>query len=128
MINTDECWFYAGHINSNGYGLVFSEGKRIYAHRVMYEAHKNGVPKGLQIDHLCRNRRCVNPEHLEPVSRKDNILRGNGLTAINARKTHCINGHPFDKMNTYIVIAGRKCRECIRINMRKRYKKLHTPR
>lgn len=111
------CWIYAGHINSNGYGLVFGNGKRMYAHRVMYNLFKP-IKKGQQLDHLCRNRQCINPEHLEPVSRRVNILRGNGVAAQRARQTQCVNGHPFNAVDNR---GHRRCNTCNR-NWIKQYR------
>jgi hypothetical protein len=73
------------------------------------------VPDGLELDHLCRNPGCVNPDHLEPVTHKENMLRGFNPSATNARKTHCHKGHFFDAENTYIATTGaRRCRTCLR--------------
>lgn len=122
MIRTDDCWHFAGHINSNGYGIVFSQGKRFYAHRLML-----GNPSvKLQVDHLCRNRRCINPNHLELVSRRVNIIRGISPAGLNARKTHCLNGHKFTKENTLLSKDGRRCRTCNNRRMRDRYNRSYT--
>lgn len=103
------CHLWQGHIDKAGYGKVF----RNSAHRACYVAAKGPVPAGLHLDHLCRTPRCVNPEHLEPVTNKVNILRGVSFSAVNARKTHCSNGHPFDDANTYSPPrGGRTCRAC----------------
>ncbi len=107
------CWIWMGVIDSSqGYGKFFINGKQIWAHKFSF----GKVPAGKQLDHLCRNRKCVNPTHLEPVTRKENILRGEGFSAINARKTHCVNGHPFDGVNSYTKMRGislrRICRAC----------------
>lgn len=88
------CWLYRG-ITKQGYAIVRQ--RKVYrtAHRVFYELIKGPVPRGKILDHLCRNRRCVNPKHLEPVTHRVNILRGQGAGARNFRKTHCKWGHPF---------------------------------
>lgn len=106
------CWeWIAG--KSLGYGVVRWRGKKSYAHRVFYEALVGQIPDGKTIDHLCRNRACVNPEHMEPVSRGENVLRGEGRTAANARKTHCPMGHLLAGDNLKRGEAGtRKCRIC----------------
>lgn len=79
-----------------------------------HELHKGPIPEGLVIDHLCRNRGCVNPDHLEAVTQRENILRGEGLAAANARKTHCPKGHPYSGENLYVVPSSgrRQCRIC----------------
>jgi hypothetical protein len=101
------CWTWTACILQNGYGGVRLKGKLMRAHRVVYELLVGKIPDGLQLDHLCRNRKCVNPAHLEPVTQKENMRRGNGACAINARKTHCKSGHEFTKENT-----RRRCRIC----------------
>lgn len=85
------------------------------AHRVSYETFVGPIPAGLTLDHLCRNTLCINPAHLEPVTIKENVLRGDGPTARNARKTHCDRGHAFDETNTGPnANGGRSCRACKR--------------
>ncbi len=115
-----ECLLRTGYVRKDGYSL-FSVGSRIdYAHRFAYELFASTIPEGLEVDHLCRNRRCVNPAHLELVTSVVNTLRGEGPTAQNARKTHCPKNHPFDTVNTYIDKRGhRYCRECERQKSRR---------
>ena len=101
-----KCWLWAGNIDpSNGYGR-FSQTK---AHRLVYEALVGEIPEGLDLDHLCRIRACVNPEHLEPVTRKVNILRGEGMGAKYARDPYCAKGHQKDRVN---INGTRWCSSC----------------
>jgi hypothetical protein len=99
-----------------GYGKFTIESKRIAAHRWNYEQRYGPIAKGLQLDHLCGIRHCVNPDHLEPVTAKRNINRGRRF---NAEKTHCIHGHEFNSENTYWWKEERYCRTCRRIRKRK---------
>lgn len=117
IVSTNECWLWAGMVNSNDYGCiqVKIDGKwrSRQAHRIVYEALIGEIPKGLVLDHLCRTPRCVNPDHLDPVTDKENILRGIGMGAINAKRTHCMYGHEFNLTNTYWrKSGGRRCRTC----------------
>jgi hypothetical protein len=95
------CWLWRGYIDSKGYGRVgMSRGQMPLAHRVVYEILVGPI-ESETLDHLCRNRACVNPAHLEEVSMNENWRRGESLTAINSRKTHCVRGHEFTSENTY---------------------------
>jgi hypothetical protein len=108
-----QCWMWTGLVLPCGYGRLSVDGKQVYAHRYSYEQTVGPIPEGLELDHLCRVRACVNPNHLEPVTRRENIRRGVSVVAANAVKTHCRNGHPFDEANTYIrANGGRECRPC----------------
>lgn len=113
---TDACWLWKGYRMPNGYGQ-FSEtmGKKWYAHRWAFTCEVGPVPLGLDLDHLCRNRLCVRPSHLEAVTRRTNLLRGATLPAANAAKTHCVHGHEFTPENTARSAVGhRSCRTCSR--------------
>ena len=104
------CWIWEGS-TANGYGRIGRDG----AHRVAYRALAGEVPEGKELDHICRLRACVNPEHLEPVTRRDNLLRGSTIAARNAAATHCPRGHEYSEENTYYRPSGaRKCRACQR--------------
>ncbi len=109
------CWLWMGGVNRDGYGHIRGyENRRIGVHRFAYELLVGSIPEGLEIDHLCRVRRCVNPEHLEPVPHRVNVLRGQAPSSANAHKTHCVHGHEFTPENTYVEPSNgyRKCRTC----------------
>lgn len=114
QIDANGCWVWTKNKDSDGYGrFPLNDGTTTSAHRAAYETWVGEIPAGLTIDHLCRNRACFNPDHLEPVTVKENILRGNGLGARNARKTHCPQGHPYEGTNLVVRPNGqRRCREC----------------
>lgn len=112
----DGCWEW-DHISpgTGGYGVVRYNGRQMVAHRAVYEILVGPIPEGLTLDHLCRNRACVRPDHLEPVSMRENVLRGKAVTAEHAVKTHCPAGHLYDEANTYMgsLQGGRfRCRKC----------------
>lgn len=114
--HTQGCIEWNGALDQDGYGRV---GDWEMAHRVAYESERGPIPAGLQIDHLCRNRRCVNTKHLEAVTRRENILRGIGPTAVNARKTQCDAGHALAGDNLRVSPNGRReCKECGRVRWR----------
>ena len=116
------CWIWTAHLVRNGYGH-FRIGSRtdgshtmVYSHRFSYEERRGPVPDGLQLDHLCRNRACVNPDHLEAVTAAENVRRG-----IRPEKTHCPSGHSYDATNTGVNRKGVKvCRMCRRLDSQRR--------
>jgi len=113
VVNDDGCWVWTGATNGIGYGKLRVDGRIIYAHRAMYEREVGAIPEGLELDHLCRVALCINPGHLEPVTCRINLLRGEGVTAKNAAKTHCPQGHEYSPDNLYLVKNGsRLCRKC----------------
>ena len=116
------CWIPRRNPKRHGYVYVMASGMNYRAHRLIYEVLVGPIPEGLQIDHLCRKRPCINPLHLEPVTARQNVLRGNTTAAQHAAQTHCQDGHLFDLANTQINAAGhRHCRECNRIRKRREY-------
>lgn len=107
----DFCWTWTGAVNSRGYGCIGVNRKSQLAHRVSYELHVGPIAAGLQIDHLCQNKRCINPAHLEAVTGRVNCSRTDAAT-----KTHCANGHAYTADNTIWrkrgALTHRACREC----------------
>lgn len=135
---TDTCWLWTGRLNKPapmGYGRLSIKGNEIIAHHVSYILAKGDIPEGKEIDHLCRVRQCVRPDHLEAVTGKENKRRGFSPLAINSRKTHCPRKHPLSGENLYVDKLGRRCcRACANKNSRDWYyrtgtyaSKLRTP-
>ncbi len=116
------CWIWQGDKVKGGYGRTCVDGRKWLSHRASYAAHKGPIPDGLTIDHLCKREPCCNPDHLEPVTMKENTMRGNSFSRINAEKTHCALGHPFEGDNLYRYKDGRReCRTCMIVRQRAYY-------
>jgi|SRR5688500_12907487 len=118
IVSPSGCWCWTGCYSHNGYGLAKLNGSMTATHRAAYAALVGPVPPGKQLDHLCRNRACCNPAHLEPVSPRENVLRGMGRSATNAQKETCPRGHRYDYVN---VNGQRGCSECNRESCRRWY-------
>jgi len=112
------CWLWIGGYVRHGYGgFNVSRMKNSHAHRVAYELWKGPIPPKFDVDHLCRVKCCVNPDHLEAVSHRENVLRGEGLAAKEAKRTHCVRGHEYSDSNTVRFPKHpqkRYCRTCIK--------------
>jgi hypothetical protein len=120
-IKNDGCWDRIGRLSTGGYAVITVNGHLFRSHRFLFEKIIGPIPDGLFIDHLCRNRACSNPLHLEPVTSRENTLRGIGITSINAKKTHCKNGHLLSGKNLNekkAKMGGRACRICNTISKR----------
>lgn len=117
-VSSSGCWEFTGRrMTKNGYGLA----RGTTAHRAVYKLFCD-IPEGLVLDHRCRNRRCCNPLHLDPVTQQTNVLRGIGLAAENKRKIRCRHGHPFEGANVRLNSKGQRiCRECHRRRELARY-------
>lgn len=110
------CWLFTGRLDDNGYPRLLVEGLNAYAHRFSYEHHVGSVPAGLHLDHICRNRPCVNPAHLEAVTCRVNVLRGESPGAKAVRSNECKRGHSLN--NAYSWGGKRQCRTCRQIRQR----------
>jgi HNH endonuclease len=115
-----DCWPWSGKIAQHGYGVIYCDKTMTYAHRLFYESFVGPIPADHEIDHLCRNRSCVRPDHMEAVTSRENTVRGVSPWAVNARKTHCYRGHELSPENTHLYRGWRICRAC---NRRKNHEK-----
>jgi hypothetical protein len=128
----NECWPWLAYLNKDGYGQ-FVGGGEVLSHRFAYISLVGPIPEGLTLDHLCRNRWCQNPKHLEAVTMRENARRGESIPAQNARKTHCKHGHQLSGDNLYLYENGkqgrpsRRCKTCLRDNARRYAERKRKP-
>lgn len=118
------CWIWTGPTNGVGYGRISLNKKLQYPHRIAYALYVGEIPDGLQVDHRCRTRDCLNPSHLEAVTASENVRRSTGPDVTRVRQanvTHCPEGHAYDAANTHIDSGSRRCRKCARDRARERY-------
>jgi len=119
LIEVSDCWDWRGRIDRDGYGRYGKRG--VLAHRVTWTLLVGPIPDGYHVDHLCRNKGCVNPDHLEPVTAGTNVrrtppgMKGRHHNRVNSRKTECMRGHPLSGQNLYVTPSGyRNCKTCRR--------------
>jgi len=126
----NDCWLWMGCRFRSGYGLLSPGGRAhsVYAHRWAYQHFVGPIPAGLEISHKCGNPSCVNPEHLQAVTHRQNLCETKTSTRINAEKTHCVHGHEYTPENTHRTKKGwRACRDCQRQSLRERYNRNREP-
>lgn len=118
-VSESGCWIWSDALSTGGYGQYWTGDKAVMAHRYSYEKAGNDIPNGMEIDHLCRVRCCVNPAHLEPVTRAENMRRA---VPFRSETTHCKHGHEYKPENTYInkKTGVKQCKECHRLREAKR--------
>lgn len=112
VVSTTGCWIWQLARTAAGYGTLRVDGLVVYAHRYFYETHVGPIPPNRVIDHLCRVPPCVNPAHLEAVTQRLNIERGDAPKTGWTHKTHCVHGHEFTPANTYVNHGKRSCKAC----------------
>lgn len=131
-ITEDGCWLWRGRLNRIGYGFCYADGRMQMAHRVVYERLVGPIPPELELDHLCRVRACVNPDHVEPVTHSENIRRAVPFSdwgGFQRAKTHCSKGHAFTPENTYLINGRwRQCRMCTKLRGYSRYQSHYKER
>jgi hypothetical protein len=122
VVDPSGCWLWTRCLDRDGYGNQRFQGRLQKSHRVSYQILRGPIPPNLTIDHLCRVRHCVNPEHMECVTPIENVMRGEGVGVRFSRATHCVNGHEFTTDNTLVFNGGRYrcCRMCAKLRMRRR--------
>jgi HNH endonuclease len=121
---TGVCWEWNGRVENNGYGRFQIGNVKFLAHRAVYEILVGDIPQNMVLDHLCKNRRCVNPDHLSVTTQEENNRRSGSITSKNIVKTSCPSGHPYDKTNTKVWVRpnGRKMRYCAQCRRDQYYK------
>ncbi|MDX2309344.1 MAG: HNH endonuclease [Hyphomicrobium sp.] len=119
--SADDCWPWLGPLNAKGYGRFAANGSVEMAHRSSVRLSGRDIPPGFEVDHICRNRRCVNPSHLRVVTHQENLLSGQTIAAANAAKTHCRKGHPLSTGNLVQGSGKRVCKECRRARSEAEY-------
>lgn len=115
------CWISDRAMNEAGYTKIGVRRRSYYTHRLAYEVFVGSIPESMHLDHLCRQPACCNPQHLEPVTPRENVMRGNSHVVAQAAQTHCKYGHAYAEANTGVCAGKRYCRECNRENCRRRY-------
>jgi len=121
--NPDPCWLWVAGLQGGGYGQLWVNGKHEQSHRISYEFANGDIPDNLEIDHICRVRTCVNPNHLRAVTHKENVLCGESPSAKAVRRNECFRGHSFTEENTYLFRGERNCKICRQFAMKRWYNK-----